>query len=95
MRTDRELFRMLQEEMIQESELDTLLESAPALVKGGVLFWVAKIRNADSQIRQTNDVAKKIDLMSQQIKWSAYMTGLAIAFDADDKSLQMRLKGMK
>jgi hypothetical protein len=95
MKPDRELFRMLQEEMIQESELDTLLESAPALVKGAVLFWVAKIRNADSQIRQTNDVAKKIDLMSQQIKWSAYMTALAIAFDADDKSLQMRLKGMK
>jgi len=95
MRTDRELFRMLQEEIHQESELNALIESAPALVKGAVLFWAAKIRNAESQIRQEQDLGKKIDLMSQQIKWSAYMTGLAIAFNSDDKSLQGRLKSLR
>jgi hypothetical protein len=95
MKSDRELFRMLQEEIHQESELNALMESAPALVKGAVLFWVAKIRNADSQIRQEGDTGKKIDLLSQQIKWSAYMTGLAIALNSDDKSLQSRLKSMR
>lgn len=95
MRTDRELFQMLQVEIQQEAELNALMESAPALVKGAVLFWVTKIRNADSQIRQEQDLGKKIDLLSQQIKWSAYMTGLAIAFDSDDKSLQSKIKGMR
>lgn len=95
MRTDRELFQMLQEEIQQETELNALMESAPALVKGAVLFWVTKIRNADSQIRQEQDLGKKINLLSQQIKWSAYMTGLAIAFDSDDKALQSKLRGMR
>jgi hypothetical protein len=95
MKSDRELFRMLQEEIQQEAELNALMESAPALVKGAVLFWVAKIRNADSQIRQEQDLGKKIDLLSQQTKWSAYMTGLAIAFDSEDKALQSRIKGMR
>lgn len=95
MRTDRELFQMLQEEIQQETELNALMESAPALVKGAVLFWVTKIRNTDSQIRQEQDLGKKINLLSQQIKWSAYMTGLVIAFDSDDKSLQSKIKGMR
>jgi len=95
MRTDRELFQMLQEEIQQEAKLNALMESAPALVKGAVLFWVAKIRNADSQIRQEQNLEKKIDLLSQQIKWSAYMTGLVMAFDSDDKSLQSKIKGMR
>jgi len=95
MRTDRELFQMLQEEIQQEAKLNALVESAPALVKGAVLFWVTKIRNADSQIRQEQDLGKKINLLSQQIKCSAYMTGLVIAFDSDDKSLQSRIKGMR
>ena len=95
MRSDRELFRMLQEEIQHESELNALIESAPALVKGAVLFWIAKIRTADSQIRQEKDLGKKIDLLSQQTKWSVYMTGLAIAFDSEDKALQSRIKGMR
>jgi hypothetical protein len=86
---------MLQEEIKQESELNALMESAPALVKGAVLFWVAKIRNADTQIRQEQDLGKKIDLLSQQTKWGAYMTGLAIAFDSNDISFQSRLKGLR
>ena len=95
MRTDRELFQMLHEEIQQEAELNALMESAPALVKGAVLFWVTKIRNVDSQIRQEEDLGKKINLLSQQIKWSAYMTGLVIAFDSDDKALQSKLRGMR
>ena len=87
--------KLARENQTGQAELNALMESAPALVKGAVLFWVTKIRNADSQIRQEQDIGKKINLLSQQIKWSAYMTGLVMALDSGDKSLQSRIKGMR
>ena len=95
MKSDREIFNQIAEEQRLENDINLLLESYPIWVKGAVLLLVNKIRTADTQIRQTNDVAKKLDLMSQQIKWSAYMNGLAIGFASDDKSLQSRLRGMR
>jgi len=95
MKSDREIIRLIQAEMRIETEVESLIESSPAWVKTTMLLLVNKIRNTDSQIRQTNDVAKKIDLMAQQIKWSAYMTGILIAFDSNDKTLQSRLKTIR
>jgi hypothetical protein len=95
MKSDREIFNEIAEEQRLENDINLLLESYPIWVKGAVLLLVNKIRTADTQIRQTNDTAKKLDLMSQQIKWSAYMNGLAIGFASDDKSLQSRLRGMR
>ena len=95
MKSDREIFNEIAEEQRLENDINLLLESYPIWVKGAVLLLVNRIRTADTQIRQTNDVAKKLDLMSQQIKWSAYMNGLAIGFASDDKSLQSKLRGMR
>jgi hypothetical protein len=72
-----------------------LLESYPLWVKGAALLLVNKVRTADNQIRHTPDVAKKLDLLSQQIKWSAYISGLAVGFASDDKALQSKLRGMR
>ena len=95
MRSDREIFNEIAEEQRLESDINLLLESYPIWVKSAVLLLVNRIRTADTQIRQTTDVAKKLDLMSQQIKWSAYMNGLAIGFASDDKALQSKLRGMR
>ena len=95
MKSDREIFNEIAEEQRLENDINLLLESYPIWVKGAVLLLVNKIRTADAQIRQTNDVAKKLDLMSQQIKWSAYMNALAIGFASDDKALQSKLRGMR
>jgi hypothetical protein len=95
MKSDIEIFNEIAEEQRLENDINLLLESYPIWVKGAVLLLVNKIRTADTQIRQTNDVAKKLDLMSQQIKWSAYMNGLAIGFASDDKALQSKLRGMR
>jgi hypothetical protein len=95
MKSDREIFASIAEERRLETDINLLLESYPVWVKGAVLVLINKIRTADIQIRQTDDVAMKIDLMSQQIKWSSYMNGLAIGFASDDKALQSKLRGMR
>ena len=95
MKSDREIFNQIAEEQRLENDINLLLESYPIWVKGAVLLLVNRIRTADTQIRQTNDVAKKLDLMSQQIKWSSYISGLAIGFASDDKALQSKLRGMR
>ena len=95
MRSDREIFNEIAEEQRLESDINLLLESHPIWVKGAVLLLINKIQTAESRIRQETDTGKKIDLLSRQTKWSAYITALSIAFDSDDKSLQNRLKSMR
>ena len=95
MKSDREIFNEIAEEQRLEFDINLLLESYPLWVKGAVLLLINKIRTADTQIRQTTDVAKKLDLMSQQMKWTSYISGLAIGFASDDKALQNKLRGMR
>ena len=95
MKSDKEIFASIAEDQRLESDINLLLESYPIWVKGAVLLLINKIRNAESQIRQTSDVTKKIDLLSQQIKWHSYVSGLAIGFASDDKALQSKLRGMR
>jgi len=95
MQTDRELFSMLREEMIKEAELNTFMESSTSIMKSAVIYWIMKIRNLDSQIRNEKNIEKKMEIMAQQIKYNAYLNAIGLAFKSNDKSLHSRLKGMR
>ena len=59
----------------------------PAWVKGTVLLLTLKIRNLESQIKNENDITKKVDLLSTQLKFTSYLSSLGIAVDTKDKTL--------
>ncbi|MBL6935025.1 MAG: hypothetical protein ISR48_06385 [Alphaproteobacteria bacterium] len=61
-------------------------------VKVAAVGLQAKINSIGNQITSTNDVAKKIDLLSSQIKWAAGLSTLSIATDLQDRTI---MKGLR
>lgn len=59
----------------------------PIWVKGTVLLLTLKIRNLENQIKIENDLTKKVDLLSTQLKFTSYLSSLGIAVDTKDKTL--------
>ena len=59
----------------------------PAWVKTTVLLLTLKIKTLENQIKNENDVVKKINLLTTQLKLSSYVSTLGIAVDTKDKTL--------
>lgn len=59
----------------------------PPWVKGTVILLTLKIRNLESQIKNEQDITKKVDLLSTQLKFTSYLSSLGIAVDTKDKTI--------
>ena len=76
------------------NEFHDLDEAAgrPNWVKITAIGLQGKVNAIGNQIQSTSDVAKKIDLLSTQLKWVAGLSTLSIATDLQDRTI---MKGLR
>ena len=66
--------------------------SRPNWVKSISVIIQTRVANLGRQVRSEDDLKKKVDLLSHQIKWSTAASVLGVATDLDDKSV---MKGIR
>ncbi len=79
--------------MLSFAEYTALNEGTyPAWVKVTVGAMVLKVRNLSARIERENDPVKQNRLIAQQNKLLAYMGGLGVAVQTDNKNLLNRIR---
>ena len=67
----------------------------PTWLKASVVVFITRMARLQKEIHQTEDVARKLDLIAEQNKILSYLSGLSIGVDAEDTGLMNRKKGRK
>lgn len=82
------------EKNFEDGNIEEILEggNSKVWVTGASLFIFSRINSINTKINSTEDLGKKIDLLSEQNKWLGGFINLGIATTLGDKSVYKKTK---
>ena len=64
----------------------------PSWVRGSTVYLTTRISSLGSELKQTDDINQKIELLSDQLRLISYMLTMSIGIDTEDKTLLNKAK---